>query len=124
MGRDETSSRDDVVLVYGEDERSGGLKVLRKRGEKVEAGLVKPAESGKPLFGDLVRLKPRRAFPLLCDVEVLYEFQKSGPSDEQRPEPRAQRGRSGPAWVTSEAYRRGYDRIFGPRPDPDDPDVQ
>lgn len=103
--------KEDVVLIVGKDEDSQALRVFRKRNDRIEPGLVKPAEPGKPLLGDLVRLKPRPECPILCDVETIYEFQSQPPSDEAVG---ARRSRGGPAWVVTDAYREGWERIFGP----------
>lgn len=120
MKRDETSRDEDVALVIGRDEERGALKVLRKRGDKIERGIVVAAEPGKPLMGDLVRLKPRPELPILCDVETLWEFREPRGSDEEAP--RGTR-HAGPCRVTSEAYRRGWDRTFGRRDPTDGPGV-
>ncbi len=121
MSRDDTKSTEDVALIVGSDEERNVLHILRKRGHRIEPGLVRPAEPGKPLMGDLVRLKPRPGLPVLCDVETLWEFHRPPPSDEERRDEGGP-GRRGPAWVTSDAYRRGWERIFGQphsEPDPD-----
>lgn len=117
---DETDRVEDVALILGPDEERKALRVLRKRNHAVEAALVRPVEPERPLMGDLVRLKPRPGIPVLCDVETLYEFRPSSPTDEEATS--RSPGHSGPARVTSDAYRRGWDRIFGRR-DPGDPDV-
>jgi len=88
---------DDVALVIGATPARDKLAVLRKRGDKLEAALVEKAEEGKPLSGDLVRMTAREE-PLLYDVETLYEA--------------PQRSGSGPAKVTSDRYREGWDRLF------------
>lgn len=132
MGHDDTERSEDVALILGTDEERKAIKVLRKRGGKVEGGLVRAAEPGRPVMGDLVRLKPRPEFPILCDVETLYEFDRAshGPSTHPLPPPadaEAPRsgatGHPGPPRVVTDAYRRGWERVFG-RQDPDgDPDV-
>jgi len=99
-------SSDDVVLVHGRTDDGKGLKVLRKKADELSSGEVRPVEEGKPLTGDLVRLKPRPEMPLLCDVDVEYEA------------PRTAKGGAGPARVSSSAYRKGWDRMWGKRPKP------
>ncbi len=94
-------SGDDVVLVHGRTDDGKGLKVLRKKADELSAGEVRPVEEGKPLVGDLVRLKPRPEMPLLCDVDVEYEA------------PRPAKEGGGPARVSSTAYRKGWDRMWG-----------
>jgi len=104
-GGDSDSSTKDVALVYGKNEEGDGLRVLRQRGDVIEAGEVRPVESGKPLAGDLIRLTRRPEHPLLFSVEVLAE---TGPA----------RQSSGPAQVATRAYREGWDALFG-KPDRD-----
>lgn len=108
---DGRKEKEDVVLIYGADEESGSLKVLRKRGERIEPGVVRPAEPEQPIMGDLVRLKPRPGLPFLCDVETILEFSEVEPS--LREEVDCARARSGPPMYATEAYRRGWERIFG-----------
>ena len=87
-----------------------GVDIIRKRGEHIEAGTVRRLEQGKPIHGEVVRLRPRDQSPLVCDVEV--EVPAPG-----RPEP-AQT--SGPAQVATETYRKNWDAIYGRgrKPDP------
>ncbi len=94
--------QEDVALVCGVSQDGKGLSILRKRGEKVEAGTVRALEEGKPLHGELVRLKPRSESPLLCDVEVDFELPASA-----RPA-----SHPGPAQVATEQYRKGWDAIY------------
>lgn len=90
---------EDVALVCGASPDGESLGVLRKRGERVEAAIMQKAVEGRPVHGELVRLKPRQE-PLLFDVETLH-----APSGEGE--------RSGrPAQVASDRYRRGWDRLF------------
>lgn len=93
---------DDVALVLGASEDGETLGVLRKRGDAVVPAIVRKAEEGKPIAGELVRLSPREE-PLLFDVDVLYDG---------RPEERRQDEGAGPAQVATEAYRKGWDRLF------------
>ncbi|MCZ7686560.1 MAG: hypothetical protein M5U28_50550 [Sandaracinaceae bacterium] len=91
---------EDVALVLGASEDGETLGVLRKRGDVVEPAVVKKAKEGQPVVGELVRLSPREE-PLLYDVDVLYGGQREE-ADE----------RGGPAQVATEAYRKGWDRLF------------
>lgn len=117
MGATEERRDSDVVLVHGVDERRNELHVLRSRDDAVEAGIVRPAEPGKPVHGDLVKLKPRQEFPLLCDVEVIV------PDPERKPRRAPPLDHAGPPRVSSEAYRQGWEAVFGRKPAPDDPDA-
>lgn len=113
---EERRDPDDQVLVHGVDARRKELHVIRRREDRVEAGIVRAAEPGKPIHGDLVTLKPRKEFPLLCDVTVVV------PDPDRKPAPRVL-SHAGPARVSSDAYRRGWDAIFG-RTDPEtDPEA-
>lgn len=93
---------DDVVLVHGSSEDGKTLAVLRKRGDQVSAGLLTAVEEGRPLTGDLLRLKPRKETPLVADVEVLYAHEAAASAE-----------REGPARISSPAYREGWNAIFG-----------
>lgn len=91
------------MLIHGRGE-DGTLKVLRKKGDELSAGELRPLEEGKPIVGDVLRLKPRRELPLLCDVEeevVLTER------------------RGGPPQVATDRYRAGWEALWGPKePEP------
>lgn len=98
----------DVVLVHGVTEDKQGLRVLRAREQGLELGEVRPVKEGQPLTQDLVRLKPRKDAPYLCDVET--EFSAS--EHKQQSPVRTQKG---PAQVASKTYREGWDAIFANR---------
>lgn len=104
VSRDRSSKKsakdEDVALVVGASEDGATLGVLRKRGDAIEPAIVKKAEEGKPIAGELVRLSPREE-PLLFDVDVLYDG-RAEDADEG----------GGPAQVATEAYRKGWDRLF------------
>lgn len=93
---------EDVALVCGASEDGEALGVLRKRGERVEAAVMRRAVEGQPIQGELVKLTPREE-PLLFDVESLY----TPPTAAALP---ADAGR--PAQVASDRYRKGWDRLF------------
>lgn len=101
---DDPKTRDDVVLVHGRSEDGRALAILRKQGDTVSAGVLTAAEEGKPVHGELVRLRPREESPALFDVDVLHA------------PPRARdEGRKGPAQVSTKAYRDGWNAAFRPR---------
>jgi hypothetical protein len=107
---DDPKTRDDVVLVHGRSEDGRALAILRKQGDTLSAGVLTAAEEGKPLHGELVRLRPREESPALFDVDVLHAPPKR-PGDEAR---------RGPAQVSTQAYRDGWNAAFLPRAkDPD-----
>ena len=65
------------MLVHGRSD-DGALQVLRKKGDELSLGELRPVEEGKPLRGNLLRLRPRAEMPLLADVEE--EICLPGPS--------------------------------------------
>jgi hypothetical protein len=93
---------DDVALIHGRTEDGRGLKILRRRQDRIEAGAVMPLTPGKPIVGEVLRLEPRKESPLLCDVHVEY-----APPVESRPTT------TGPAQVATERYRQNWDLVFG-----------
>jgi hypothetical protein len=94
----------DVAIVCGVSDDGQSVDIIRKRGERVEAGTVRRLEQGKPIHGEVVRLRPREHFPMICDVEVEL------PAPEQ---PQASTVTSGPAQVATETYRKNWDAIYG-----------
>ncbi len=98
----------DVVFVGGPSDDGAGVEVLRLKGDELSAGELRAVKEGQPIHGDLLRLSRRADHERLFDVEVLAE------------PPRAATGpRKGPAKVTSEAYRQGWDNVFSSRKDAD-----
>jgi len=106
---------DDVVFIHGVDEQRRELHVLRKKGDEFGLGVVRPVEEGRPVSGDIVRLKPRPKLPMICDVEEILPL----------PAPPGPGGRlhAGPPRVSTEAYRRGWELVFGGPKAPDPAEV-
>ena len=96
----------DVALIHGVGS-DGSVHVLRRRGETLEAGALKPVREGAPLHGELVSLTPRPSCPLLCDVQVHYAPPAPSPSAKA---PAA--SRKGPAQVATDTYRDNWDSIW------------
>lgn len=96
-----TSSSEDVALVYGVSDDGGGLDIIRRRQGRFEAGTVRPLEEGKPIQGEVVRLKPRKQSPLVCDVESEFSPELTRPSTS-----------TGPAQVATDQYRKNWDAIY------------
>jgi hypothetical protein len=94
----------DVAIVCGVSDDGQGVDIIRKRGERIEAGTVRRLEQGKPIHGEVLRLRPREHFPMICDVEV--ELPAPGT-------PQASPPTSGPAQVATETYRKNWDVIYG-----------
>ena len=90
--------------MCGVSDDGQGVDIIRKRGERIETGTVRRLEQGKPIHGEVVRLRPRDQFPLVCDVEV----EVPAPPGRRR-----RRRRSGPAQVATETYRKNWDAIYG-----------
>lgn len=96
----------DVALICRVSDDRKSVDVLRRRGDTLELGTVRPLVPGKPLTGEVVRLKPRKEAPLLCDVEVEWDARNASPAG----------GR--PAQVSTDQYRRGWDAIYKERKKP------
>lgn len=92
-----------MALVCGVSDDGHGVDIIRKRGERIESGTVRRLEPGKPIHGEVVRLKPRENAPLVCDVEV----ELAAPSSLAEPQS------SGPAQVATESYRKNWDAVYG-----------
>jgi hypothetical protein len=105
---DSTTKRD-VALIRGRTADGEGLSILRQRAERLEIGEVRPLKEGRPIQGELVSLKPRPDFPLLCDVQV--ELPSRAPAANE-PKP-ARKG--GPAQVATDSYRENWDVVFRSR---------
>jgi hypothetical protein len=95
----------DVALIHGKTADGEGLRIIRKREDRIELGAVRPLQHGTPITGEVVTLTPRPDFPLLCDVKVELEAQRAT-SDV------AENARSGPAQVATDRYRENWDRIW------------
>jgi hypothetical protein len=107
----------DTVLIHGVSSDGDSLAVLRARDDRIEAGIVRKVKSGESVLGELVRLKPRADFPLLCDVEVELASPVDRASDvrsrEQPPPANASKlSHGGPAQVATPRYRDNWDAIW------------
>jgi len=105
-------SDDDLVLIHGMNPDRNELHVIRNRHGEIQAGVLRDLEEGRPIHGDIVKLKPFRKFPLLCKVETILSADEFN-EERQSPEP----AHPGPAMVATEAYRTGWERVFGARKD-------
>lgn len=90
----------DVVVPLA-PEQDGKQRVARLRPEGAQPCVLVPAQNGQPIpaGGEFIRLRPR-AGGRLADVEVVYGAKETA-------------SRSGPPKVVSDAYRQGWDEIFG-----------
>jgi hypothetical protein len=95
----------DVALVFGRDQH--GTHILRRRSEQapIEAGVLRPLREGKPIDGEVVTLSPRADAPMVFDVKS------------ELPDPHAgvRTAGDGPAQVATDAYRKGWDAVWGRR---------
>lgn len=99
----------DVALVHHVTPE-GEVHIIRRRGEQLEAGALQPLREGAPITGEVVALKPRPSFPLLCDVQTLYTPPKPTAPSETAPSRPARR--KGPAQVATDSYRANWDSIW------------
>ena len=83
-----------------------GLIVVRRTDGKESLCAIAPAVDGKPIApGSQLIYARQRPGTRMADVEVLYD-----PAASAAAEPS---GRSGPAKVATDAYRSGWDLIWG-----------
>jgi hypothetical protein len=96
---------DDVLFLHSPTEDGEGIRVVRAREDRVEAGELRAMKEGQPLVaGEVVNLTPRPEQPRVCDVKVVA---KVTPPKAAAPAPK------GPAQVATRAYRESWERIFG-----------
>lgn len=115
LGKVESSK--DVVLIGPPTADGEGVHVLRARDERIETGELRALREGKPITGEVVTLKPREGQPRICDVteSIATRPRAQEPARLQQPArlPAPAGPRKGPAQVASEAYRDGWEGIFG-----------
>ena len=98
----------DIAMVFGKDEN--GVHILRRRSEEapIEAGLLRPMREGKPITGEVVSLTQRQDHPMVYDVRSEFGAPEQAPDRQPG---------DGPAQVASDAYRKGWDAVWGRRRD-------
>lgn len=97
---------EDVALICGSSEDGSEVAILRKRADRVEAGIARKLEQGKAISGEVVRLTPRADSPL-CDVETLVAAPRARDTVQK-----TETGRGHPAQVASDTYREGWEAIW------------
>jgi hypothetical protein len=112
---DDSGPKDDVVLLHSPAESGEGVRVIRKREDSIELGELRPMREGQPIHGEVVRLTQREEHALLFDCEVVVPRAKAKDPPAGTKET-AQLAHKGPARVTTDAYRGGWDTIFGAKP--------
>jgi hypothetical protein len=116
-----TTQKRDIALPLGPTE-GGGVAVLRLKDDTLELGQLREARDGQPLTGELVRLEARGDGSQLYDVEVLHDARTVAkpvadvaPSAKPATDDAMPRTHKGPPLVASEAYRDGWEQVFGAR---------
>ncbi|AKT41556.1 uncharacterized protein CMC5_057630 [Chondromyces crocatus] len=97
---DEKAAPKDLLFVHSPSDDGQGLRVIRKREDRLELGEIRALQEGRPVHGEVVRLRQRDEHERLFDVEVMVDAPGT-------------QGRSGPAQVATDAYRSNWDAIFG-----------
>lgn len=105
MSDDKTPPSGKDLITFGPDLGDGSRPFFRHRPDHtLETGISRAVTDGQPMNmnegGSLVKLTPVEDASMY-EVETLYEHRTSG-----------QEGK-GPAKVNSNAYRSGWDSIFG-----------
>lgn len=96
----------DVVLLGPKTADGNGIHVLRARNERIEAGELRALREGQPVTGEIVALEPRKETPQICDVRESFQATPTAPRSTEAPH-------KGPARVATNAYRDGWEEIFG-----------
>jgi hypothetical protein len=109
--KDGEREKTDVALIHGRTADGEGLRIIRRREDRIELGAVHPLKEGVPIVGEVVSLTPRADCPLVCDVKT------------ELAAPQAQAdtaaSRHGPAQVATDRYRENWDRIWKRRDEPE-----
>ena len=93
----------------------GAVHIIRRRGNQLEAGALQPLREGQPIQGEVLSLRPRENFPMLCDVDVLYTPPVAAAAKPSVPSPAPSSRplrRKGPAQVATDDYRDNWDSIW------------
>jgi hypothetical protein len=100
----------DQMLLGPQVTPDGGRTFIRRQPNQMSGGICRPLKHGEALMGDVVQLQ-RVEGDLYNVVENLPSMTNLRPSIDPRPpiESRA----SGPAMVSSDAYRSGWENVFG-----------
>ena len=98
----------DVVLLGPPTADGGGVHVIRARDEKVETGELRALQEGRPITGEVVTLSPRQDNPRVCDVTDSYRAPTAASAATS-----SAIEHKGPANVATDAYRDGWEQVFG-----------
>jgi hypothetical protein len=97
--------KEDVVFLHSPSQDGEGFRVLRKREDAIEVGELRGVKEGRPIQGEVVKLKQRAESDRLYDVEVVMPKAEAPAAEGAK--------KSGPAQVATEAYRENWEMIFG-----------
>lgn len=100
----------DMVMLHGPTDDGEGVTALRSRPGKMELAEIRPLKDGVDVSrNEIVSLKPHEDAPFLCDVKTIYAPEEIEENDSRSA------GRSGPARVSSDSYRKNWGKIFATR---------
>jgi hypothetical protein len=113
----------DVALLTGPTPDGEGAQLLRLKEGTLMAGELRPMREGQPLNGaELVRLQPMHPKLPVCAVETLHAPKAAAGratrtrGGDGRSEAAAEAARrQGPARVSTDAYRKNWNAVFGTR---------
>jgi len=86
--------------------------------KELEVVPLRALEEGRPIVGEVVTLAPRQDNPRVCDVKDSYRVPGAASAPAATPASARALAHKGPAKVATEAYRDGWDEIFGKKPTP------
>ena len=101
----------DRAVILGKLPEQKGVAILRQRSDDapIEAGVLRTVRDGEPIVGELVSLTRTAEDSPVCDVKVHVDARTPAPEGRHK----------GPPRITNEAFRSGWDALFGPdTPDP------
>lgn len=110
--KDGERDKTDVAFIHGRTPDGEGLRIIRRREDRIELGAVHPLKEGVPIAGEVVSLTPRPDFPLVCDVKTELTAPQAQTDTAAAP-------RHGPAQVATDRYRENWDRIWKRRDEPE-----
>jgi len=97
----------DLILLHSPTDDGEGVNAIRSRSGKIDFAELRPLKEGQDIsHNEVVNLRPRKETPLLCDVDVMYKpknLDENSTSSTSHP---------GPPKISSQLYRKNYNRIF------------
>lgn len=132
---DDSAKKSDIVLAHSPTEDGRGVRVLRARDGRIEAGEIRPLVQGKPITSEVIQLRSRGEDSPVFDAETLVPAPAKASAPNAAPQPVVADAAAppalpsapalralhkGPARVANDAYRSSWDRVFGPPAQKDD----